>query len=80
MSFEQFEAVAKAFITHYYGLFDANQRASLASLYVSWLFFIFNSIQQAQSMLTFENEKFQGPENIVKKLNVRVHYVYSYFI
>jgi len=57
MSLEQFEAVAKSFITHYYGLFDSNQRGSLGALY------------QGQSMLTFENEKFQGPENIVKKLN-----------
>jgi len=51
-----FEEVAKAFVTHYYTLFDENKRHELHSLY------------QNESMLTFENEKYQGSDNIVKKL------------
>jgi len=49
------EDIAKAFVNHYYGLFDSN-RASLAGLY------------QDHSMLTFEGEKYQGPKNILEKL------------
>lgn len=49
------EAVGKAFLEHYYGLF-ANNRAALGSLY------------QDQSMLTFEGAKFQGQQAIVAKL------------
>mmetsp|Transcript_5698 Transcript_5698/g.7966 ORF Transcript_5698/g.7966 Transcript_5698/m.7966 type:complete len:125 (-) Transcript_5698:55-429(-) len=52
-----FEEIGKAFINHYYSLFDANKRGELGALY------------QANSMLTFEDGKFQGPENIVNKLN-----------
>lgn len=49
------DAVAKAFVDHYYSTFDAN-RANLATLY------------QDTSMLTFEGQKIQGSANIVAKL------------
>lgn len=49
------DAVAKAFVEHYYSTFDAN-RSSLANLY------------QDASMLTFEGQKIQGSANIVAKL------------
>ncbi|GMJ13299.1 nuclear transport factor 2B [Hibiscus trionum] len=49
------DAVAKAFVEHYYSTFDAN-RAGLANLY------------QEGSMLTFEGQKIQGSQNIVAKL------------
>lgn len=32
-----FEEVGKAFVTHYYNLFDTNQRAQLAPLYVNYI-------------------------------------------
>lgn len=53
---EQVEMVGRAFVNHYYNLFDAD-RASLASLY------------QPTSMLTFEGQKFVGADNISAKLN-----------
>ncbi|MBA0849577.1 hypothetical protein Goshw_017640 [Gossypium schwendimanii] len=49
------DAVAKAFVDHYYSTFDAN-RAGLANLY------------QEGSMLTFEGQKIQGSQSIVAKL------------
>ncbi|GER56080.1 nuclear transport factor 2 family protein, partial [Striga asiatica] len=49
------EAVSKAFVAHYYTTFDQN-RAALANLY------------QEASMLTFEGQKFQGPQQITAKL------------
>lgn len=49
------DAVARAFVEHYYSTFDAN-RAGLANLY------------QDGSMLTFEGQKIQGSQNIVAKL------------
>lgn len=49
------DAVAKAFVEHYYSTFDAN-RPGLVSLY------------QEGSMLTFEGQKIQGSQNIVAKL------------
>ncbi|KAB2090486.1 hypothetical protein ERO13_A03G124500v2 [Gossypium hirsutum] len=49
------DAVAKAFVEHYYSTFDAN-RAGLANLY------------QEGSMLTFEGQKIQGSQSIVVKL------------
>ncbi|PIN20778.1 Nuclear transport factor 2 [Handroanthus impetiginosus] len=49
------DAVAKAFVEHYYSTFDAN-RAGLVSLY------------QEGSMLTFEGQKIMGSQNIVAKL------------
>ncbi|KAL0705328.1 hypothetical protein Bca4012_071753 [Brassica carinata] len=49
------DAVAKAFVEHYYTTFDSN-RAGLVSLY------------QEGSMLTFEGQKIQGSQNIVAKL------------
>ncbi|KAI5656839.1 hypothetical protein M9H77_25632 [Catharanthus roseus] len=52
---EQIEIVGKAFVDHYYNLFD-NDRPSLASLY------------QPTSMLTFEGQKIQGTEDITNKL------------
>ncbi|EFJ17164.1 hypothetical protein SELMODRAFT_169222 [Selaginella moellendorffii] len=48
--------VAKAFVDHYYSLFDTN-RPALAGLY------------QDGSMLTFEGEKIQGAASISAKLN-----------
>ncbi|EPS62811.1 hypothetical protein M569_11974, partial [Genlisea aurea] len=50
------DALAKAFVNHYYSTFDAN-RAGLASLY------------QDSSMLSFEGQKFLGAHNISAKLN-----------
>ncbi|XP_004504406.1 nuclear transport factor 2B-like [Cicer arietinum] len=49
------DALAKAFVEHYYTTFDTN-RAGLANLY------------QEASMLTFEGQKIQGSSNIVAKL------------
>ncbi|CAA0831594.1 Nuclear transport factor 2 [Striga hermonthica] len=49
------EALSKAFVAHYYTTFDQN-RAGLANLY------------QETSMLTFEGQKFQGPQQITAKL------------
>ncbi|CAL0333102.1 unnamed protein product [Lupinus luteus] len=49
------DALAKAFVEHYYTTFDTN-RAALANLY------------QEASMLTFEGQKIQGAQNIVAKL------------
>ncbi|XP_065878946.1 nuclear transport factor 2B [Euphorbia lathyris] len=53
---EQLETVGRAFVDHYYHLFDTD-RNSLASLY------------QPTSMLTFEGQKILGGENITGKLN-----------
>jgi len=50
------ESVGKAFLQYYYQLFESN-RAGLANLY------------QDASMLTFEGQKFQGPQAIVGKLS-----------
>ncbi|XP_010540411.1 PREDICTED: nuclear transport factor 2 [Tarenaya hassleriana] len=49
------DAVAKAFVEHYYSTFDTN-RGGLANLY------------QDSSMLTFEGQKIQGVQSIVSKL------------
>ncbi|KAJ8634174.1 hypothetical protein MRB53_027510 [Persea americana] len=49
------DAVAKAFVEHYYSTFDSN-RGNLANLY------------QEASMLTFEGQKIQGSQSIVAKL------------
>ncbi|KAK7319029.1 hypothetical protein RJT34_03738 [Clitoria ternatea] len=49
------DALAKAFVEHYYTTFD-NNRAGLANLY------------QEGSMLTFEGQKILGSPNIVAKL------------
>ncbi|CAA6668352.1 unnamed protein product [Spirodela intermedia] len=49
------DAVAKAFVEHYYRTFD-NNRADLGNLY------------QDGSMLTFEGAKTQGSQAIVAKL------------
>ncbi|KAK4486063.1 hypothetical protein RD792_008728 [Penstemon davidsonii] len=49
------DAVAKAFVEHYYSTFDSN-RAGLATLY------------QDNSMLSFEGQKFQGTQSITSKL------------
>ncbi|RAL38168.1 unnamed protein product [Cuscuta campestris] len=49
------DALAKAFVEHYYSTFDSN-RANLAGLY------------QEGSMLTFEGQKILGSANIVSKL------------
>ncbi|KAK7826576.1 nuclear transport factor 2b [Quercus suber] len=46
---EQVEMVGRAFVDHYYHLFD-NDRAALSSLY------------QPTSMLTFEGQKIVEPE------------------
>ncbi|XP_042504614.1 nuclear transport factor 2B-like [Macadamia integrifolia] len=52
---EQVELVGKAFVDHYYQLFDTN-RANLPSLY------------HPTSMLSFEGQKIQGVEEIARKL------------
>ncbi|KAM3250725.1 nuclear transport factor 2B [Capsicum chacoense] len=49
------DAVAKAFVEHYYSTFDTN-RAGLANLY------------QESSMLHFEGQKYQGTQSIASKL------------
>jgi len=49
------EVIAKQFVQHYYTNFESN-RTKLATLY------------QDHSMLTFEGDKFQGRNNIMKKL------------
>lgn len=48
-------AVAKAFVEHYYSTFDTN-RQGLGNLY------------QDGSMLSFEGQQFQGAQNIAAKL------------
>ncbi|KAA8520005.1 hypothetical protein F0562_014261 [Nyssa sinensis] len=53
---EQVELVGRAFVDHFYHLFD-NDRSSLSSLY------------QPTSMLTFEGQKIQGVDEISTKLN-----------
>ncbi|KAM7525213.1 hypothetical protein LguiA_015115 [Lonicera macranthoides] len=53
---EQVEMVGRAFVDHYYHLFD-NDRPSLSSVY------------QTTSMLTFEGQKIHGAEDICNKLN-----------
>lgn len=53
---DQVEMVGKAFVDHYYDLFD-NNRASLSTLY------------QPTSMLTFEGQKTFGVIDICSKLN-----------
>lgn len=52
---EQVEMVGRAFVDHYYHLFDTD-RTSLALLY------------QPTSMLTFEGQKIQGKDDIAAKL------------
>jgi len=49
------DAIAKAFVGHYYSMFDTN-RAALAGMF------------QPTSMMSFEGDKFQGPDQIVGKL------------
>lgn len=49
------DSVGKAFLQYYYQLFESN-RAGLGNLY------------QDGSMLTFEGQKFQGPQAIMAKL------------
>lgn len=53
---DQVEIVARAFVDHYYHLFD-NNRPSLSSLY------------QHTSMLSFEGQKILGVDDISKKLS-----------
>ncbi|KAG7959372.1 hypothetical protein I3843_10G066500 [Carya illinoinensis] len=53
---EHVEMVGRAFVDHYYHLFDKD-RAALSSLY------------QQTSMLTFEGQKIVGVEEISSKLN-----------
>ncbi|KAK8664854.1 hypothetical protein V6N13_084627 [Hibiscus sabdariffa] len=53
---EQIDSVGKAFVDHYYHLFDTD-RPALSSLY------------QPTSMLTFEGQKIQGVDDITSKLN-----------
>ncbi|KAH7856844.1 hypothetical protein Vadar_006123 [Vaccinium darrowii] len=53
---EQVEMVGRAFVDHYYNLFD-NDRPSLSSLY------------QPSSILTFEGQMVHGVEDIAFKLN-----------
>lgn len=53
---EQVEMVGRAFVDHYYHLFD-NDRSALASLY------------HPTSMLSFEGEKIVGVDEISNRLN-----------
>ncbi|KAK9057965.1 hypothetical protein SSX86_022806 [Deinandra increscens subsp. villosa] len=53
---EQVEMVGRAFVEHYYHLFDSD-RSSLSSLY------------HQSSMLTFEGQKLQGVDDICSKIN-----------
>ncbi|MCD7467320.1 Nuclear transport factor 2B [Datura stramonium] len=53
---EQTEMVGRAFVDHYYHLFD-NDRSSIGTLY------------QPGSMLSFEGQKLMGSEDISAKLN-----------
>ncbi|XP_030457040.2 nuclear transport factor 2B [Syzygium oleosum] len=53
---EQVEIVGRAFVDHYYHLFDTD-RASLSSLY------------QPTSMLTFEGQRVVGVHDITEKLS-----------
>jgi len=50
-----FAEIGKAFATHYYQTFDST-RVNLQSLY------------QAESLMTFENEQFMGMQSIMTKL------------
>ena len=79
------EDVAKAFIGHYTQTFTAN-RAALQGLYVrpTSSALLFKRVtefcclpaplltQQAASTVTWEGQKFTGPEQIMQKLNVSV--------
>lgn len=56
-----FDAISKAFVQHYYQLFDTN-RAGLAALY------------QEGSMFTFEGEQFGGSQAIMQKLVNGMHF------
>ena len=51
----QFEAIGKQFADHYYKTFDSN-RSALGPLYGT------------NSMMSFENDQYQGSDAIVKKL------------
>ncbi|KAJ4763855.1 Nuclear transport factor 2 [Rhynchospora pubera] len=53
---DQVEVVARAFVEHYYNLFDSN-RASLSSLY------------QLSSILSFEGQSIIGADQIQQKLS-----------
>lgn len=53
---EQTEIVGRAFVDHYYNLFD-NDRSSVGALY------------QPSSMFSFEGQKLLGSEDISAKLN-----------
>ena len=53
---EHVEMVGKAFVDHYYHLFD-NDRAALSSLY------------QSNSMMSFEGQKILGVDEILSKLS-----------
>ncbi|KAJ0955750.1 putative nuclear transport factor 2, NTF2-like domain superfamily [Helianthus annuus] len=53
---EQVQMVGRAFVEHYYHLFDSD-RSSLSSLY------------HQSSMLTFEGQKLQGVDDICSKIN-----------
>ncbi|CAN6458031.1 unnamed protein product [Victoria cruziana] len=52
---QQVEVVGRAFVDHYYHLFD-NSRSSLATLY------------QPSSLLTFEGQKIEGATDISERL------------
>lgn len=62
-------AVANAFITHYYGLFDSGKQGAsqLVGLY------------QASSMLSFEGKNIVGAEAIVQHLTVSIliHFAFT---
>ncbi|XP_020692215.1 nuclear transport factor 2B [Dendrobium catenatum] len=54
----QMEMVGKAFVKHYYGLFDAGSRPALAGLY-----------HPSTSILSFEGRRFDGADSIGRHLS-----------
>ncbi|KAH0458997.1 hypothetical protein IEQ34_011811 [Dendrobium chrysotoxum] len=54
----QMEMVGKAFVKHYYGLFDAGSRPALTGLY-----------HPSTSILSFEGRRFDGADSIGRHLS-----------
>lgn len=83
------EDVAAAFVNHYYTTLGSNPSA-LMGLYVSGFFFACTvllfanfetqvfvcNVQQPQSVLTFEGQKFEGPQKIIEKFVVSCFLLY----
>lgn len=69
------EQVAQEFIQFYYGTREGNPQG-IGALYVSTTssfdsFLILSFLQQDQSVLTFEGQRYEGPNQITEKLVVR---------